>query len=847
MAGAGGITSISIEGDQVAGQQYVPRAEKLLRRLVERVNLGGVQTASDFVRLDDTAYCYAVVSHAVAKAVIVCAGSSTLVVPSVPRNTVPQVPDFYSGCVLGGRIPDPPSTTPPTPPKLTNFWPTPACARLFSTPTAPMPTDPFASTKLAVEPFEDFRAELMEPEGAIGYVNSQYVKLKPTMYSGLMRHVVQLLMGFGFQTEKSLYDRTPPPVGTKKQQRVATTPTQYQQDVKKNGLQIRYDWRWYRTHGIAKGADGRLWLVEIGNTRGALAWPLPMNATSQLPAFRQKLQDMGDDAGLYALDKLGGFPTGESMPDKQIDAYVRAGMVLRLATTDEVGNFYDHNTFSSFLGWAFNDSGTEAHNTCVDYDADFYQTCYHYVLSMAIGETKQVDPSPYAAALRSRFAQFSGDERYPAIVFKIGRLDDTDAREWSERAGPDSMVFEDFDQFEVDPQAPFQSRFWLQEKGRLAKDGIDLDQYELKFPSEGGILVSWDMRPTAIGQHFSGVCDTTVFVYFDGDQLKYVRFFNDQRSYQSAVDQNDTDGCEVMGTFTHLVESGTTQLPIGVYSNDFDPRVPLVPSTTTTITTGKDLGYTQVVVRDEIPDIWLGQVMRTRSFYVTIDTKSVQAPFVKSAMVNPFYDRCAYYFAVGTGDASHRHDVNYVVKGVEDPWRCNTWRNFPGYTGSVNGGTFKPAQHPDGCGPVTARTVMHPGAQYFGGSCADFADQGPWCFLCDNADAMVYNIPDPPLPPSTSETVTGSQRLATYLVTQDSPGIKTLGNVDMTGQNMQFPWFWPSPDRFGVTQYIEETKNAFGDSAVMRYYDQPNGTVQLFGAPQPPGLDRNNATFIGVV
>lgn len=851
MAGAGGVTSISIEGDQDAGQIYVPRAAKLLRRLVERVNLGGVQTASDFLRLDDTAYCYAIVAGHVAKAVIVVEGSREVQYPVPPPAVVPQIPDFYSGVVLGGVIPVPPVTTPPTPKTLQSFWPTPGCARLFGLSGETQPVQ-----KLTVEPFDEFSGVLGPSEEYQVPPYSQYVKLKPTMYSGSMRGVVQLLMGFGRQQKKSLYDKTPPPIGTTRDRKKATEkPTPYQTDVQKDGLQIRYDWRWYRTHGITFDEGGVPWLVEIGNTRGIVAMPLPLNKSSQIAEFRPKLEKMGDHAGIYALDKLGGFPTGESFPGKAFDSWVRAGRVLQLAKTDELDAFYSHGAFSSALGWAFSDSGREAHNTCVSSDPDYFQTAYHFAAFLNIGKMKDAQPAPNAAALKQRFQSMQGDERYPAVMWKIDHMPATDVDQWVGRAWPISELFDDLDQLTIDPLAVGTASVQMQEKGRLYKLGTHA-QYELKFPSpELGFLVSWDMQPAISTARFHGRCDTTVHVFFVGEQLKYVRFFNDQQTKPVVTVSDDTDGCELMGTFTRATETGTLALPIMVYSNDLDDRAELSSSRTLRVTNGKDLGYSTVAAADDILYPVIGYLSRKKRFKVCVDSKSWSGEMLQSAMVVPFYDRCAYYYAKAYGASTYSHSVACTYRYQADPWGCDTWRNFPGFSGHWAGGIdnghwISLDQHPDGCGPVTARTVRAPGAHYDtnAGPCADFADQGAWCFTCDNADGMLYDIPEPPLPPPEYENDTSSVPVTSWIVSACALTPLRIAEKDKTWANYMNPWFVMSPDpETNETQYMDETHSAFGDSAVMRYYDQPNGSVLTRGGPQPPNLDKSNATFIGVL
>lgn len=839
-----GIAGIAIEGDQLAGQQYVPRAKSLLRHLTERVELGGIQTASDFVRLDDNAYVYGSVAMGIRRAVIVVDTPEQAPAKKPQRLVVPDVPDFYSGAVLNGYLPAPPVTTPPTPLTLQTFWPTTACARLFG-----LVQNPQNVTKLTVKPFASF-GELAAPENSTR-VYSQYTKLKPTMYSGRMRQVVQLLMGYGRQAKESIYDKAEPKVGATPRERARKALSQYQSEVAANGLQIRYDWRFQRTHGITTAADGRLWLVEIGLTRGILAMPLDYHPVSQLPAFRDKLVQMGDEAGLFALDELGGFPTGETLPVSAIDSWVRAGRVLRLATYEQMAPFYNKGAFSSALGWAFSLTGNEAHNTCVTHDDDGFQTAYHYACRLLIGAMRTTTKPANGPALKARFSAQASDERYPAVMWKIDHLTDEQVGSWIRQQEPAAFLFDQLDAFQNTILASGSGGLYEQERGRLYKKGKEA-QYDLKFPSpELGYLVSWDMQSE---QAFHGRCDTTVHVFFAGDQLKYVKFFNDQSTIPWSNNQDDSDGCELIGVFTRTTEAGIMALPTMVYSNDFDDRDEFPTARTVTITTGVSLGYSSITAVDDIVYPPAAHISRTKRFKVDIHTETTQGEGRSSAMVVPFYDRCAYYYAVAKSHSVHTVSTGSAYRYQADPWSAFTWRNFPGYTGNYagdinNGHWVRLDQHPDGCGPVTARTVRAPGAVYDGGGlCDDFADSGPWIGTCDNADARLYQIPEPPLPESTYVDNSRDVAITAYLVNDSSFSPSMSQNVVKDPGSAAYPWFTMSPDPESLaTQYIDVCHNAFGPSNVMRYFDAPNGNVLVRGGPVPPGLAGTNTTFIGAV
>lgn len=851
--------SISIDGDTEAGLLYVKRAKELARRLIQRADLGGMRVVSDFVRLSDTAYCYAVVAGAVAKVVIVAEGAREETV--VEEFVAPKSPDFLSGMVMGGTMPmtDEGRT-------MMEFWPTPECASRFG-----LSSNVHAQPRLAVAPHSEFSV-LEAPDSYMGPPYSQYVKLKPTMYSGAMRKVAQVLMGFGHLSEISIYDKyamdnpgaTPSvPKGEGRE------PTEHERDVAQNGMQMRYDWRWHRTHGIAIASDGVPWLVEVGNTRGVIAMPLPLIPETTTVEFYELVEQMGDAAGMAALELLGGFPSGETFP-ADIEPWIRAGRVVRLV--DDMSAFYRYGAFSSALGWAFPDSGREAHNTCVGRDGAGRQIALHFGVNIHVGAwdgnkprngnlrepPPHIGPAPAARAraIMRRVAAMKEDPRYAAVIWKIDHMSDAElgSAEMFNIGGPEG-IFESLDAMTVQPVASCSGSLYEQERGYLYKRGR-LAQYDIKFPSpELGYLLSWDMQPEPGVPEPPEPCNTTVHVFFVGEELKYVRFFNDVR--QDAGHNNvtdDTDGCELIGRFTRTEERQGAYLPVMVYSGDFDDRDLLFGSRSIRISDCDRNGYSSVTIADDIIRPYLAHLSRQMRFHCCTETKSWQGEDLKSAMVVPFYDRCAYYYVLARGSEQYSRSYSCRYKYKTDPWSCNTWRNFPGYTGSWagdinNGRWLRLDQHPSGCGPVVARTVLAPGAGYSGDGCSDFADQGAWCETCDNADAMMYSIPEPPLPASENETESRVYTATAFLVCASEHFPQISMEPEKKDHLTVFnPWFIMSPDpETNLTQYAAATHNAFGDRGAIQYYDKPNGGIHVKGVINVPKMDEKNLTFVGVV
>jgi len=844
-----GPASIAIEGDVTRGAQYVPRAKHMLANLLARMRVGGLQQGSDHWVLDenDGSYAYAIVAGAVRKCVIVVGevnGESQGV-----ASFVAQVPDFYSGIVVGGTIigKDDPQNKQQR--KLHAFWPTPHCAQLFK-----LPTSTFDTVKLAVDPYNVFFSDLGNTNSESPLVFSQYLKLKPTMYSGLMRQVVQFLMGFGKQAKKSIYDKAQPKIKAKKPLPApANNPdanlTTYQRDVKKNGVQIRFDWRWYRTHGITKATDGTLWIVEVSNSRGVLAFRLPINSLTLDPKFRKKLENLGDDAGLYALDHLGAWPTGESIPTTSVDSWKRAGLVIELATQNDMQPFYHNGAFSSQMGWAFSPDGREAHNTCNGWDGDM-QNAQHYALDISIGNFRKVDPPKGAQALKARFQSLQGQkefqDRYPAIMAKIDRLSDRDCDSYIERTDPADELFNDLDSVQLDACAAGSAHLSLVSKSPLYYPGKY--QIMIKFPwPELGYLMSHDMRSS--GPVADTRCDATVHVFWAGGELKYVRYFRDPRPGPTNVHTDDFEDCMWVGTWHSHDETGPRPIGPQMYTNDFDARQETASETVDTTITSKDLGYWEVGIQDDLvypPHAWL---FRSKRFLRTTSIKRVQGAGQGAAVTVPFYDRCAYYFTSVVGSSSTQvfGGTDYPI--LYDPWFCNTWRNFGGWTSGHD-------EHPDKCCICQARTVTSPAPVYaYGGysggagDCADFADEGPWCFVCDNADAMVYALPAPP-PPIMPNYVQGADfHRITHLVNDSEFSPILVEDAHFDGLHYERYWFIPSPDPDTLlTQYIDTTCNAFGEGNAVRYMFQPNeGPVKTLGGPFPPSFNGEGITFVGVV
>lgn len=219
---------------------------------------------------------------------------------------------------------------------------------------------------------------------------SQSAEINASMYSGYLAKAVQVILGYGkLKSER------------------ASEPN------KLIGVQVKYDWRWARCHGIVVAADGALWLVEISINNGVIAMPLPLftNTVKGTPLYSQLLGSK-QDVLREAVKLFGGLPSGETFPTNLVpsgspsgtlsllDQAIAKGDVIRLASVSSMAPYFEKSPHSSWMGWSFNEGSktiaSEAHNTCYEpglsvpgtpYVVDDIAQGFHFKLSISIAES----------------------------------------------------------------------------------------------------------------------------------------------------------------------------------------------------------------------------------------------------------------------------------------------------------------------------------------------------------------------------------------------------------------------------------------------------------------------------
>ena len=791
-----GVPSIRLEGDKTRALALIPDAKALLYT---------VQAVKKNMGVDTFAMTRAVGEDAVVY--VLSTGTQNILHISVATEVPEQIneeptvskgiltPDFLSGIVFTGLLEDRTEILPGGG-KIeyrvcARFAPTQSCQE-----TAGLRAGRQDSARLAVRPWAAFD-ELNSTNPLLTF--SQYTRLRPSMYSGTMRKVVQIAMGLGRIGIEKLRD----PAGNKQD-------TQYMEQVKADGVQIRYDWRFVRTHGITTGADGRLWLVEISSARGVIARLLPIFEGSDTAAFLERAIARKDRAMVTALEELGCIPTGEAFPAGAValNALITSGDILRLLPASDMGEFYACSPYSSVMGWAFSPNGREAHNTAYKYGEDGFQRGVWYQLNIFIGAVDQ-----------------NRGKNDPIAPGSATLIKQTDSPIYCPPARVGARV----------RYAPIKFHEPLIE-GLLSHEGV----------------------PEAIA---AGVpppqSDVVMFVMFVDNDLKTVRYFrNAQADVNNTVD-DELEGvdCPYGGAWNTTKTYGIRSFPTMMYSNDFDDRRALQERVVTSARVSTRLGYDPPTFSDFIDAPSTAYVSRYLIFRDVVTVTDAGGETLLGAVAIPEFCREAYYYATGSQlTDGQRVDKYTSYASIKDPnvgysWRCFAQLAAPPF----------PEGRPDcntrvcrGDAPCSGGGVGFPKQRLVvclaeePTPCSELADSGPWLTLCENVDGFraleVSRIPTY----TTQNQGTQDQGMA-YLVSQGYGGPIQM---PVTYSQVDNHWMRPSPDpETGHIQRIAATHSAVGSDATIYYngLSSYGGTLVTQGyTPESIGATDGIPTFIGV-
>ena len=776
MASYDGAPSIRLEGDEKRALALIPEGKLLLSKAQAFTKRAEIPTYSMSRRVSDDEYIYVLVAGD-QNIIQISAGVKYPGLvheePEVPES--PVFPDFLSGLVFNG-IMDTREETKADGSKVSykvirQWAPTPNCAKIQDIGTGRQP-----SRRLAVRPHNTM-SDWNNKFGTIEY--SQNVVPRTSEWSGTMKKVVQIVFGLGRINKNKLRDPNEP-----------NKSTQYMKDVDQNGVQVQYDYKFMRTHGIYKGPDNTLWLVEISSSKGVIAMPLPIFPGSDEPGFALRANARGDRAMERALEELGCLPTGEAFPaGKTYQKKLAKGDIIQLLGPNDLQDFYRLSGYSSICGWAFNEKGNEAHNVGYYWpDGDVFQKGYWYQISIDIGAVnkKRKPGQPVATGSANLKLQSDGYLYSPPVK----------------------------------------------------KSFIPVKYYEPLLPG----LLSHSAKPTGPSRRVVN-CDTVVFVAFMNGDLKTARYFKPGQAESHGETKDDRWGekCLLEGSWSWKTTTGSRSLPAMPYTNDIDPRAILEEHVLEGTLTSNTLGFDPPQFSDFIESPETCFVRRNKVWKQVTISEERGGEARGACFVVPGYSREAYYYFEGHYyNGGHKGSTAVDYAYVMDPNTYYGWRKFP----RVN-----PPPWPAGwgcdsgnCGGKhTERRIMC--WVYSEHQCHDYADSGKWAQQCQDVRSLCSATP-----PVRKATYTSWDKGTDFKGTWNlySDGLNGPATGPIT-ENQYAYAMTPSPDpETDLVQFIFAEHSAIGEDCVIYTKGFSGDRVVTGYTPVPLARNDGMPLFIGV-
>ncbi|MFG5779860.1 hypothetical protein ACFIQF_22600 [Comamonas sp. J-3] len=706
------------------------------------------------------------------------------------------------------------------------------------------------------------RFKEFEPKTPTIYKHTQYMQLRPSWYSGAMAEVVQIAGGYGRQD----FDQLPQtPLETAKLQVPKRVEIGIEHELSnmrlpgysgkppKNG-QTRFGYRHNECHGVSFDDAGKPWLLQI-NSRGVYAMPLPMVPASTTKAFRQwATEEAKDDEIVWMLDRYGGMPSGEGFPESSnvFEAWRRAGVIIKLC---ETADFYDHLAYSSACGWSFNARGSEAYNTCYDYDEDVglaYGLTYKMALALGAAtfdgklrkDWVREDPAEQArldAYLMPLYRRASVDGAEGlAVKYKLRRI--PAAELLGRSADKIDAEYTHWQNLEMEPIAPHQANVVRTNKGWLMNSGIKFAEPMLP---ELGLLTVPD-KPLENWKGPEPKRDTIVFAYHTGHDLKVVKHFAEPRSHERQVEGN-FEAEMIIGAWEQTEYEGESRITGSFYTTDIDEREEVAPREINTKLVGKDKGYGEIYYTFHAHFAMAGNMYRWRHYTHdrTVTTTSNRGK--RMAVSVPYMCRDSVIYGREESAGPVIVETSRGMYSMADPYWYDIWTYSAGshWTGAP---TYKTKGYwPKDGNPVWCERELI-NKELIGG----FSDSGPWLSPLQDVTPIVTFLekgggvslsaggaPPPFVPKNTRE-----EKEFKTKATLDFSVFERPGHV---ADKLSESYFLPSPTAEGVLFYVDAIRNAAGETLYANL-DEPGaeGRRKHFGYCKL--ADHNSAHhFIGVI
>lgn len=878
------------------GKSYLTRnnvaaGENLLREVLNFKQMGGLASLRRTRRLPDGGYATAISMGGIEKILYYLPEESTSSEVERPVTSF-RVPMLYSGRVLDGRFRDAETDGP----RLHISQKTQTRLAQYATFPENRPSI-FVSERHAISPNPGFQE--FGPAGQGKFTNTQYWLHFPGWYSGTMARVVQTVAGYGKQGGRYPDMKVPDEVRQEIEREFITHPERFPElqicwwlweNDKEEGYispanwlltpgyggfpwddgTIRYNYGWAITDGVAFDNNRRPWLINV-SLNGVHAMPLPLVPATQTRAFRAWIESIGDAEILALLDLFGGMPSGEHWPtDPMMEKYIAAGIVIRVCDT---ADFYEHFDYSPACGWSFAENGREAYNTCYDWnDAEGWQIGLGYKLNIRPGIVQpnvwnpdsgdEYDLNSVRKYMKRLFKKMAHDEllqlaRYnlvrsgfQTVLARVKAVSFGEGPDWAEEAtywmnlGLTPLANHSGSMAKVSQGILFPYSPYVRRKPEI--------KYPHPWPWIRGCR-SHDFRPLINGVNKDPRCDTVMYGYYVGNQLKVVKYFRDPRQY-SAEEQNDFEECMIVGAWESSSTGGFTEMKGAFYTTDFDERAQLAPYMETTTIKGRDLGMqpahdARFGFRE--PPIMNGTMSRCRFFSTEAETNGVSGTSLQIAVCIPMFERGAVLYAVEETNQGTTYQHSLSVNSIDDPTSYGLWtyHRSARWWSDLDREQYLTARPM----PVNADIFWLEGEfRSEGGPCSDFADQGGWRSPIEDVTNEVASGPN-----SLGDASHGWQ-----------PGVKGFSEVEQisaqtfqqlhlsmtespefVGNYVDPRYFVPSPNALtGIVMVRQAAQNHMGETfyAVVTE-DGDNGEWKHWGATRYVDDHKSMPYFIGVV
>ncbi|MEG0130553.1 MAG: hypothetical protein RR677_03600 [Acinetobacter sp.] len=706
--------------------------------------------------------------------------------------------------------------------------------RLINYSDEALPNKELKLQRFIIEPNAQIVPEFIPKNNLSDLITTQYVQQRPTWYSGAMAEVMQIVGGYGRQDFNNLPD-------TPLEKARIQIPEKYMERIIQNieGVRLpaysgippsdgvfQYDYKFHNTNGIVFDTRNKPWLVRIGSS-GVYAMPLPIIPATVTPAFREYVEEVGDNELLKILDRFGAMPSGEGFPTgPDFQAWFRAGVIIKVCDT---ADFYSHMYYSSACGWSFNLSGREGFNTAYTYSDDGIAIGVAYKLkceftpaedqgwlrAVKITGPKAQVVSTYLSKLNAILPK--NDQKTLAILYKLRRVpvEDIYFRAQTSLFNPLGVTHTDvdyWDNLELVPIASLNGSISQVAKGFLYHNAKPKFQPQIKFPMvEMSGCISFDFGPLSIPA-VKPNCDTIMYGYYVGDSLKVIKYFVDWRGYQKQIESN-YESMMTVGSWVQTETSGSSSPQGYFYTTDFDFREVFSPVVTTTTIKGEDKGFDSQPFFSFVHFFAMsGDLWRNRYYTHLSNTNRTESEAINLAICIPYLTRNSMILAKKSTIIGTRKSESLTLKSMRDPtsYRYWTYDSVFAWNTPLSKQTGKPY-------PINGNPVWVEIEQYNPSEFSDFADQGSWL------PGLPYDITWLIHPDKNQWNHSGGggvPKVKEYAISNVEPSSTTGAayfdiNDTPTQVHSHVPqewYFYISPDDYGNVFYRDACRVVFGDT-----------------------------------